>query len=145
MHKAVIRTIWLLMLLATILVPALALPGHADDGGQESSDKSGRSGNDDSGDGPGHDDGAGQDDGSGQSGVNAPVSSEQKNILKAQKDNQAAPLTKLLSFVSKHYPGEILNVALLQKNNEYFYVVKILSPKGAIQRIELKAKTLAKM
>jgi uncharacterized membrane protein YkoI len=73
------------------------------------------------------------------------IRSEQNSIKNAEKNDQAASLSSLISYLSKNYPGEILNVGLLRKRDQYFYVIKILTAQGNIVKLKLDAKTLAEI
>jgi uncharacterized membrane protein YkoI len=76
---------------------------------------------------------------------NESISKEQKTIDDASKADLATPLVKLISHLNKNYPGEILNVGLVQKNKQYIYKIKILTSDGKILKLKLDAKTLARL
>jgi len=66
----------------------------------------------------------------------------QNEALLAVKKGLAVSLPDLLNYVAKNYPGDILDVRLHKRQDQYFYFIKYLENSINLHMIELEAKTL---
>ncbi len=66
----------------------------------------------------------------------------QNEALLAVKKGLAVSLPDLLSHVAKNYPGDLLDVRLRRRHDQYFYFIKYLENSTNLHMIELEAKTL---
>ncbi len=67
---------------------------------------------------------------------------EQEEVRQAVASGKAAPLTQLLLKLKAHYPGQILNVALVRKSAKLNFVVKYIDPTGLVKIVSFDALTL---
>lgn len=66
----------------------------------------------------------------------------QNEALLAVQNGKAASLPDLLSYISENYAGDVLDVRLRKREEQYFYLVKYLEHSTDLHMIELEAKTL---
>jgi uncharacterized membrane protein YkoI len=77
-----------------------------------------------------------------KSGSSKGVSTTQDEARAAVKSGKAASLPLVLAFMENHFPGEVLDVKLLQNPKGYVYEVKYLAESSLLQVVTLDAKTL---
>jgi uncharacterized membrane protein YkoI len=77
-----------------------------------------------------------------KSGSSKGVSTTQDEARAAVKSGKAASLPLVLAFMSINFPGEVLDVKLLQNQKGYVYEVKYLAKSTLLQVVTLDAKTL---
>ncbi len=66
----------------------------------------------------------------------------QNEALWAVKNGRAVSLPDLLSYITKKYHGDVLDVRLRRRQEHFFYLVKYLENSTNLHMIELEAKTL---
>jgi uncharacterized membrane protein YkoI len=129
----------------SLLSSTMAQPSYADGNDKENNERgeTEKSGKDQDND---DDDNSGSSAGQNNQGTNqVSTENEQERIRKAAKADEAVPLERLLSHVSKLYPGVVLDLHLRRSKSIYVYSVKMLSPAGRIFRLKLNAKSLVEM
>ncbi len=77
-----------------------------------------------------------------QSEANGNRSLTQNEALLAVQKGLAVSLPDLLNHVAKNYPGDLLDVRLRKRHDQYFYFIKYLENSTNLHMIELEAKTL---
>jgi uncharacterized membrane protein YkoI len=77
-----------------------------------------------------------------KSGSSKGVSTTQDEARAAVKSGKAASLPLVLAFMSINFPGEVLDVKLLQNQKGFVYEVKYLAKSTNLQVVTLDAKTL---
>jgi uncharacterized membrane protein YkoI len=77
-----------------------------------------------------------------KSGSSKGVSTTQDEARAAVKSGKAASLPLVLAFMSINFPGEVLDVKLLQNQKGYVYQVKYLAKSTRLQVVTLDARTL---
>lgn len=70
---------------------------------------------------------------------------DQDEALKAISSGKAVTLPLLLAYMANKYPGEIVDIKLWTKDNQYVYEVKILSNAINLKSVVLDAKTLGNL
>lgn len=129
--------------------------GSSGSGNSGSSNSSGKP--DSSSDDGGDDDGGGSTDNSGSGSQGSTKNSRnsagsrsgrvanQDEVLSAVKAGKAVSLPLLLAFMATAYPGEIVDIALKNKEGQYSYEIEYLANSAKLRVVKLNAKTLGKL
>ncbi len=124
-----------LVLGANVLAPpvrVLASDNDSGGGGGGSNSSGSGSGNNSSNSQGDDDDDKDEDNGS----------SEANKAKDAVSQGKAVPLSALMAFLKKSYPGKVLDVDLKRSSGSYQYRVKILQSSGKVVHLRLDALTL---
>jgi hypothetical protein len=70
----------------------------------------------------------------------AHADSEQDRAREAVQAGQVMPLDKVLALVRHSWPGEVLEVELVQKHGLWIYDIRLLQPDGRLQKLKLDAR-----
>lgn len=129
--------------------------GSSGSGNSGASNSSGKP--DSSSDDGGDDDGGGSTDNSGSGSQGSTKNSRnsagsrsgrvanQDEVLSAVKAGKAVSLPLLLAFMATAYPGEIVDIALKNKEGQYSYEIEYLANSAKLRVVKLNAKTLGKL
>jgi uncharacterized membrane protein YkoI len=133
------RRVFLFGVTAAIIGSACPL-AHAENDENESENNS-DDGNDGSG---GGDDGTGDSSSSGNtagSGASPNSGSDQNKAQDAVKSGVVMPLSKAFDLLSARYPGRVIEVQLVARNNGFDYKFKVIDDAGNVTATSMDAAT----
>jgi uncharacterized membrane protein YkoI len=59
----------------------------------------------------------------------------------ALQSGQIRPLSDILRSLSQEHPGQVLEVELERKRDQWLYEIKLLTPSGTLRRLRVDAST----
>lgn len=136
-----------LMTLVSLVMPSVAQADDDDNHSSESGSGNEQSDDDDDDDGESH---HGSNSGSGTSGSSLTSiikdgdddDDDHDRARDAVRSGKAQPLQSLKHLLNTNYPGKILNVNMLKRRGDFYYVIRILDPQNSIVTVSLDAATL---